>query len=321
MNYDEFKYSLFLKINKAFVNKGYELVPGRDIRVQSVVCETFYLESKDKRNVITNDGKDDQLPVNEKNPERNEQTVSRSYNLSFFYEYYIQGITIDELVSCLKKDLKLKRTDPDSYFESFDIFNRVKNRIAYKFTSRNEKNKFKDKIPSTRFLDLSVMYFLIGSLDKGGMKTLYITNLTMEGWGVGRKEIDECARANTERLLPSTMIPLSDLMDQLEGRKPSNELSAQPMVYVLSNKMNIGGAAAVLYENLLKKVYTILDGEYYVLPCSIHEMIILAAGNSDEIYLKNLVHNVNTSCIDDNDFLSDNIYRYDSKCDELKIVA
>ena len=77
-------------------------------------------------------------------------------------------------------------------------------------------------------------------------------------------------------------------------------------------------------------IYSILDkiGEkagmdYYVLPSSIHEVLIAKDdGQVTKNMLKELIHEGNRTegIVRKEDILSDNVYRYSRKAKELKIV-
>ena len=57
-----------------------------------------------------------------------------------------------------------------------------------------------------------------------------------------------------------------------------------------------------------------LDGNFYVLPSSVHEILLLPDRFAPEHqFLKELVQDVNANEVDPKDRLSDNVYHYDAK--------
>ena len=44
---------------------------------------------------------------------------------------------------------------------------------------------------------------------------------------------------------------------------------------VLTNQSRIDGAACILYDNMLEKIAEVLQEDFYVIPSSIHELLIL----------------------------------------------
>lgn len=92
-----------------------------------------------------------------------------------------------------------------------------------------------------------------------------------------------------------------------------------PELLVLTTPTKIQGSAALLDEDTLQQVYEKLGGEYYVLPSSIHELLCMPADSGmsvDEI--KAMVMEVNATQVAPQDFLSDNIQKYDGQ--KLQLV-
>lgn len=85
---------------------------------------------------------------------------------------------------------------------------------------------------------------------------------------------------------------------------------------VISTTNEIGylGAAALFYPNQMKKIAASLGGNYFVLPSSIHEVLVLPDyGNFNYMELEQMVKVVNKTTVDRKNQLSNNVYYYDSK--------
>ena len=93
---------------------------------------------------------------------------------------------------------------------------------------------------------------------------------------------------------------------------------ASDVMYVLTNRLRSHGAAAVLYEGCLEKIAAELACNYYVLPSSIHEVILTPDrhGFSYE-ELSSMVKEINESQVREEEVLSDHAYYYDRNRKEL----
>ncbi|MBO6159531.1 MAG: hypothetical protein J6P72_09795 [Firmicutes bacterium] len=81
---------------------------------------------------------------------------------------------------------------------------------------------------------------------------------------------------------------------------------------VLTNQSGIGGASALFYEGMMDKLASILEEDYYVLPSSVHEVLIAKVSKSPDVsVLKKMVREINTQEVQRRDRLSDQVYRYD----------
>ena len=54
----------------------------------------------------------------------------------------------------------------------------------------------------------------------------------------------------------------------------SKEANMIPM-YILTNRQKLHGSACIVYENLLSDIADCLDSDLYILPSSIHEVILI----------------------------------------------
>jgi len=67
---------------------------------------------------------------------------------------------------------------------------------------------------------------------------------------------------------------------------------------------------------------TLGETDFYILPSSIHEVIIIPAiqNNDEEIQqFQEMVKEINATMLDEEEFLSDTVYKYDAK--EQKIIC
>ena len=82
-------------------------------------------------------------------------------------------------------------------------------------------------------------------------------------------------------------------------------------MYVLTNMTSCNGAGAIFCDALLEKIQTKLDCDFYLLPSSIHEVIIVPdEGGFDREELDAMVQMINKTEVDDNDRLADHVFYY-----------
>lgn len=93
------------------------------------------------------------------------------------------------------------------------------------------------------------------------------------------------------------------------------------IMYILSNKKKLFGAAQIINESALKDFHK-KYGDYYVLPSSIHEVILLPkkfAPTDDVGYLVEMVKEVNETRVQEDEVLSESVYEFTEK--GLKIAS
>lgn len=87
----------------------------------------------------------------------------------------------------------------------------------------------------------------------------------------------------------------------------------------LTNKNGNYGAAVIFYPELLKKVYEYLGEPFYILPSSIHEVLICSMVREEMSVeeLKEVVVSVNTIAVSESEKLADSVYCYDGTFKKL----
>ena len=126
---------------------------------------------------------------------------------------------------------------------------------------------------------------------------------------------------------------MSDVLKELLSDDDSSAILAPPApfpMYVLSNRTKLNGSACILYQDLLKNFAERLRSDLYILPSSIHEVLIipvnsftspadplLSSANSpadtrQQSYreLSEMVQEVNATQLSTEDILSDHVYYY-----------
>ena len=130
------------------------------------------------------------------------------------------------------------------------------------------------------------------------IKSIKITNELLDKYGVSKEELHKAAMQNSEKIFPAKYYKTNDLV-------PFN---------ILTNEIGYLGAAALFYPNQMEKIAASLGGNYFVLPSSIHEVLVLPDdGNLNYMELEQMVKEVNETTVDRKDQLSNNVYYYDSK--------
>jgi len=141
--------------------------------------------------------------------------------------------------------------------------------------------------------------FLIDK-DGDGMKSAVVTTGLAREMNLSEVELYELARENTPRLFP---IKFSGMMEILFGLPNPNE-----KMFVLTNEDTMKGAVAILYPDAMETIRQKIPGHFYMIPSSVHELILLpdnADMSEDEI--NGIINQVNSDVVDPTDQLGDEV--------------
>ena len=174
-------------------------------------------------------------------------------------------------------------------------------------------------VPHMDFLDLSIVFYLLLEDNATESTSMLITSMHTELWKIQTDTLWKDAIDNISNLLPAEFFTLRYAMDELIGRNsngvPENLLRERTgkadSMYVLTNRSRTYGASCMVYPHILEKVADVLGTDFYILPSSIHEVLIAPcndSGSTEEI--NTMIREINQSVVDDEEVLSGHCYKY-----------
>lgn len=131
------------------------------------------------------------------------------------------------------------------------------------------------------------------------------------------EEIYQLARANTKRMFGIRVKQLTKILRDL-GQETEDDLP----VYMVTNEKAYEGAAAFLDPLFLEKFAEKIGHDFYTLPSSVHEVMfaVKKPGIMPE-KIKALVEYANKTVVNEDEFLSNNVYLYDRKEKDIIIMT
>lgn len=252
-----------------------------------------------------------------------------------YYDSYLEGTSVQEIADRLCSIYR--QSAVPIVHENFTYtFEEMQSYIIYRLVSYERNKKLLSKIPYIRYMDLAITFHCLVRNDNEGIGTIRITNDHMEMWKVSKEEIDALAKENTKRLFPSSIRSMDDvikgmLQEELinSGDNDSQEdlydqflsnhsTKEQHRMYILSNQKGINGASCMLYADILREFASQINSDFYILPSSIHE-IILVPYEKDirKETLTEMVKDVNRTQVARDEVLSDSVYYFSREKDSI----
>ncbi len=264
----------------------------------------------------------------------------------YINELYHENMTCEEAKSAAEQvymALKKAEVAEDIDFSGFSEYEKVKKRVVVKLINAGKNKELLEQVPHMLFHDLAlVVYYPVRELPFEGKAIVLIRHSHREAWKVETEELLKVAISNTPRLFPGKIESMESVMRQLfssdleEGsvEKELVELGicgedeiplylgakAGVPMYVLSNEQKLYGAVCMLYPDILKKFTKKIDQDCYILPSSVHEVILVPAGAiANEGELKETVTDINRTQVAEDEILADSVYYY-SRCNDKIIM-
>ncbi len=222
--------------------------------------------------------------------------------LEEFYQKYLKGQQVPDLadsICSIYQEIRVKKTcDCQNLFD----FNHVKEHIVYKLIRRDANEELLKQIPYEPFLDLAVVYYIQIDNTRFGSAAIQIRNEHLRYWRVEKEEIRRLAEKNTPRIYPAQIQKIVRFM------------------YVATNEQCSLGAAVMRYPDFREKVRGMIRGDFYILPSSIHEVILVPESfGLEPERMAEMVKEINQTGVAPEEVLSDSVYYSDGE--EIRIVA
>lgn len=253
-----------------------------------------------------------------------EHNVVPTIYLDSFWEAYEEGTPFSVIIRSL---LRIYEEDtPKSHIDVnfFTSFERVKNRICYKLIGKKGNEELLEEIPYVEFFDLAICFFYAYRGEGLGEGSILIYNSHLDLWKTSVSELFVLAGENTPKLFEWECNPMEAVLSEELDFAAEGDwelLMHEIPMKVLSNKKRIHGAACILYPGLLEKLAINQGGSYYILPSSVHELILLKdSGAEKPENLKRMIREVNHTLVAPEEVLSDTLYYYDFAKKEIKRI-
>lgn len=214
------------------------------------------------------------------------------------------GLSVDDAEVQVRAILATPAPEECSLANVITDWDVAKDMLELRLYNENTPAEVKFSAEDYGFDDLIIIPYVKLS-DNASIK---VNNSLMKSWGVSEDLVFDKAKHNTEKngLYLKTMFEaLIELMPEMKGciEKPEDE-----KLWVLSNnKRHLGAIQVIVFQ---MEINALMPNGYYVIPSSIHEVLIVPNGEVEEDELNKMVKTVNEEQIMLEDQLSNHVYKF-----------
>ena len=245
---------------------------------------------------------------------RGEKNVSPIFYIDRFYEdYRRKKLTISEASKRILSYFRnIEEEHPDVLSPSLDLDD-CRDRITFRLISAEYNRRYLSSMPYIPFLDLAIIFTIIHKISPEGVESIRVTDELLDVWGVDCHELFRLAKVNTPRMFPVLVDPMIEVMGRFLEMdvETLRDMEMDGPLLLLSNKQCVYGATSLLYEEEVDRIGERLGEDFYVLPSSIHEVLILPESEvTDPDYINSMIRQINREHLGKVDVLSDRAYFY-----------
>lgn len=252
--------------------------------------------------------------------------------LEEYFERYSEGEPLGEIV---REIIELFNESNNVCPEALDFFTdyeQVKKRLFIKLINAKMNEKLLENVPHRTFLDLAIVAVVRVEMKGVGVGTVLVHNNHICMWGVLEETLIDDAMAMTNAAETVRITPMRELIEEITRRMVrtgeertdtemyEEELEGADGMYVITNDTQMYGAAMIAFPSVLMKAAKIMGGDYYILPSSVHEVILLDRNLVQNTSgMNDIIREVNSTMVKRDEILSDHAYLY--MCENSSLVC
>lgn len=252
----------------------------------------------------------------------NGSNISPTLYLNYYYRELLDGTALDVILEQLLDTYQKTKPNCAMDVSFFKNYQNISDRIFQKLVNAQKNEELLAQIPHVRFLDLAVVFYCLISATENGSATILIRREHLALWNISQDILIQHAAENTARRLPPQLLDFQSLLREYLPESSEEELAPGLPMYILTNPQKLYGAASILNDSFLKDFSLSLGSDFYILPSSVHEVLLLPADTYPQpCELNEMVKEVNQTHLLREDVLSDHIYCYSLAEQRIRIMA
>lgn len=210
-----------------------------------------------------------------------------------YYQSFCEGVALEQLVCDFLEATQHCMSFGDSFPDMPQDFEQMKPFIFVKAVHYERNLPWLTTIPHRRVLDLAMIYEFVIPHSMDGYGFSVITNDVIRSLKMSEAELHELAWQNMRR----------------ENTPQTITINCLNSIHLLTNRKKAHGAAYIFDRNLLQKFADFFECDLYIIPSSIHEIMIVPWNDfASKEELDAMVCEVNETAVDPEEHLSDHVY-------------
>lgn len=230
------------------------------------------------------------------------------------FEKLKDGMEMDEVIAGIAGHVNRGiREMPAVDTSVLDDYRHMLGRIRVQMVPKAGNSDMLQGTPHIDMLDMAAVFRVMLSREGEDYASVIVKNSLLRRMNVTPEHFVNDALAAAENNHPIRLQRLTDFLlgTSFETRDESEYMS--PLVFAGTDD-RMWGSGVIAYPDFMKEAAEKLDGNFFLLPSSIHEVLLLPDdGDMDPDFLKNLVASINETEVSPEEKLTDNAYHYDAK--------
>ena len=249
------------------------------------------------------------------------QAAGVTMNLYKMYSDLEFGTPFEEIINKIR-DVAMQALNeiPDMDLSALTDYEKMKPNLIMCAIPTDRNREMLERIPHREIEDLSIIYrFQLGNAHFKDT-TVLVTNELLQTFGISAEQLMADAAAVVPERKPVLFRPLEEVLADMMsfgGVEPVERNEPQPLLASVQDMIN--GAGILGYPDFFRQAAEVVGGSFYILPSSIHELLLLPEEIGMSVREMNeMVSSVNAMTVLPEEQLSDEAYHYDVRTQQFE---
>lgn len=242
--------------------------------------------------------------------------VAATMNLESLYERISEDFSVSAVMDMAEHEIQeIVNHMPQINMQSLGDYEQMKEKLTLQMIPIAGNEEKLSEIPHKEVEDMALVYRFEMASNEQGSANILATNAMLSNYGITTDQLHADAMEAAVQNHPASLRNMNDVMRDMMGGMGGVLVPDEPSpMWVATVEGGQNGACAIQYPEFLDQAAETLGGDFYVLPSSIHEVLLIADDGSMELEnLEQMVREVNETQVAPADRLSDNVFHYDSE--------
>lgn len=241
--------------------------------------------------------------------------VAVSFSLESAYARMEAGASYEETLSGIANQVEESLANrPNILVADLMDYDSMKEKLMVQVIPTAGNEEMLAGIPHTEQEDMSMVYRFVFDTNEQGMASSVVTNDMIAGYGISAEQLHADAMKYAPEHFPANVRSMQEVLADMMGIEPEMMPGEPGGMYVATCNQGVNGAGCIFYPGFMDQAAEKLDGDFFVLPSSVHEVILLPDnGEMSTHELESMVREINANEVAPADRLSDSVYHYDAE--------
>ena len=233
--------------------------------------------------------------------------IALTMDLEALFDRFRNDLYLGNPMKAIEREIKEAVAQmPQFDTEALTNYELMKEKLTLQLVPSAKNKDLLADIPHRNIEDMALAYrFDMGHNERTSYSIL-VTNKMLNAYGISAAQLHDDALEAASHSCPATLRNMNEVIRNMAG-----QTDPSPM-WVASIENGQNGACVIQYPHFLDDAAETLGGSFYVLPSSIHEVLLLADDTSPSLSeLENMVRTINQAEVAPEERLSDNVFHYD----------